>query len=210
MSTHSLEADTVQYSSSLPPSSSQHCPPQTYPLVQEYHQRQQQHQHQHPPQQHPQQQHPHPPPSPAHPAYHPYPPYGPRDPPIKGRPAEDGCRSNSTGHAPEGMPSTSHPLPRSMAPPPPPGAYSDSPPRHMNYEVAPSMPPTPDGYRAPSFPPPTPVPHQTPYEPHGGYPYPSTPHEPFYSVYSTSIPAKKKNTRASQVRAFCDLEARKF
>ncbi|KAG5804196.1 hypothetical protein H9Q74_007722 [Fusarium xylarioides] len=71
----------------------------------------------------------------------------------------------------------------------------------MNYEGAPSMPPTPGGYRAPSFPPPTPVPHQTPYEQHGGYP--STPHEPFYSIYSTSVPAKKKNTRASQACDSC-------
>ncbi|KAM0366627.1 hypothetical protein ACHAPK_008549, partial [Fusarium culmorum] len=57
------------------------------------------------------------------------------------------------------------------------------------------MPPTPGGYRAPSYPPPTPVPHQASYEQHGGYP---SAHEPFYSVYSSSVPAKKKNTRASQ------------
>ncbi|KAI1041745.1 hypothetical protein LB505_010259 [Fusarium chuoi] len=177
-----------------------HHEPEPYPPVQDYHRQQQQHQH--PPQQHPQQQqHPHPPPSPAHPAHHPYPPYGPRDPPIKRDPAEDQRRPNSTGHAPEGMSSTPHLPPTSLPPPPPPGAYPDNPPRHMNYEGAPSMPPTPGGYRAPSFPPPTPVPHQTPYEQHGGYP--STPHEPFYSVYSSSVPAKKKNTRASQACDSC-------
>lgn len=70
----------------------------------------------------------------------------------------------------------------------------------MNYESAPSMPPTPGGYRAPSFPPPTPVPHQPSYEQHGGYP---SGHEPFYSVYSSSVPAKKKNTRASQACDSC-------
>ncbi|KAI1009676.1 hypothetical protein LB504_003578 [Fusarium proliferatum] len=177
-----------------------HHEPEPYPPVQDYHRQQQQHQHP-PPQQHPQQQHPHPPPSPAHPAHHPYPPYGPRDPPIKRDPAEDQRRPNSTGHAPEGMSSTPHLPPTSLPPPPPPGAYPDNPPRHMNYEGAPSMPPTPGGYRAPSFPPPTPVPHQTPYEQHGGYP--STPHEPFYSVYSSSVPAKKKNTRASQACDSC-------
>ncbi|KAF5639105.1 hypothetical protein F25303_7471 [Fusarium sp. NRRL 25303] len=177
-----------------------HHEPEPYPPVQDYHRQQQQHQHP-PPQQHPQQQHPHPPPSPAHPAHHPYPPYGPRDPPIKRDPAEDQRRPNSTGHAPEGMSSTPHLPPTSLPPPPPPGAYPDNPPRHMNYEGAPSLPPTPGGYRAPSFPPPTPVPHQTPYEQHGGYP--STPHEPFYSVYSSSVPAKKKNTRASQACDSC-------
>ncbi|EXM32552.1 hypothetical protein FOTG_02874 [Fusarium oxysporum f. sp. vasinfectum 25433] len=171
-----------------------HHEPEPYPPVQDYHRQQQQHQH-------PPQQHPHPPPSPAHPAHHPYPPYGPRDPPIKRDPAEDQRRPNSTGHAPEGMSSTPHLPPTSLPPPPPPGAYPDNPPRHMNYEGAPSMPPTPGGYRAPSFPPPTPVPHQTPYEQHGGYP--STPHEPFYSVYSSSVPAKKKNTRASQACDSC-------
>ncbi|KPA36251.1 hypothetical protein FLAG1_10993, partial [Fusarium langsethiae] len=42
-------------------------------------------------------------------------------------------------------------------------------------------------------------PHQTPYEQHGGYP--SNIHEPFYGGCSSSVPAKKKNTRASQA---CD------
>ncbi|KAM0221092.1 hypothetical protein ACHAPA_003443 [Fusarium lateritium] len=98
------------------------------------------------------------------------------------------------------MSSTPHLPPTSLPPPPPPGAYSDNPPRHMNYDSAPSMPPTPGGYRAPSFPPPTPVPHQTSYEQHGGY---ASSHEPFYSVYSSSVPAKKKNTRASQACDSC-------
>ncbi|EXL39305.1 hypothetical protein FOCG_18076 [Fusarium oxysporum f. sp. radicis-lycopersici 26381] len=71
----------------------------------------------------------------------------------------------------------------------------------MNYEGAPSMPPTLGGYRAPSFLPPTSVPHQTPYEQHGGYP--SISHEPFYGVYSSSGPAKKKNNRASQACDSC-------
>ncbi|KAK7424360.1 hypothetical protein QQZ08_008618 [Neonectria magnoliae] len=68
------------------------------------------------------------------------------------------------------------------------------------------MPPTPGGYRAPSYPPPTPGPvsHQgPPYEQHGGY---SSGHEPFYSVYSSSVPTKKKNTRASQVRIGFDTD----
>ncbi|KAI8406207.1 hypothetical protein FOFC_13676 [Fusarium oxysporum] len=169
-----------------------------YPPVQDYHQQQQQPQH--PPQQQHAQQHPPPPPSPAHPTDYTYPPYGPRDPPVKRGRTEDGHQPNSTGHASEGMLSTPHHLPTSLPPPPPPGAYPDHPPRHMNYEGAPSMPPIPGGYRAPSFPPPTPVPHQTPYEQHRGYP--STPHEPFYSVYSSSVPAKKNN-RASQACDSC-------
>ncbi|CAG7560487.1 unnamed protein product [Fusarium equiseti] len=98
------------------------------------------------------------------------------------------------------MSSTPHLPPTSLPPPPPPpGAYSENS-RHMNYDSAPSMPPTPGGYRAPSYPPPTPVPHQAPYEQHGGYP---SGHEPFYSVYSSSVPAKKKNTRASQACDSC-------
>ncbi|RKK68883.1 hypothetical protein BFJ68_g18473, partial [Fusarium oxysporum] len=99
------------------------------------------------------------------------------------------------------MLSTPHHPPTSLPPPPPPGAYPDNPPRYMNYEGAPSMPPTLGDYRAPSFLPPTFVPHQTPYEQHRGYP--SIPHEPFYSVYSLSGSAKKKNNRASQACDSC-------
>jgi hypothetical protein len=44
------------------------------------------------------------------------------------------------------------------------------------------------------------MPHQASYEQHGGYP---SNHEPFYSVYSSSVPAKKKNTRASQACDSC-------
>ncbi|KAF4944737.1 hypothetical protein FSARC_14593 [Fusarium sarcochroum] len=190
---HSSAPPTPSHTAPAQPhhdSDRRHHEPEPYPPVQDYHRQQQQHPQQHPP----------PPPSPAHPAHHPYPPYGPRDPPIKRDPSEDQRRPNSTGHAPEGMPSTPHLAPTSHPPPPPPGAYPDNPPRHMNYESAPSMPPTPGGYRAPSFPPPTPVPHQTSYEQHGGYP---SGHEPFYSVYSSSVPAKKKNTRASQACDSC-------
>ncbi|RYC80402.1 hypothetical protein BFJ63_vAg16714 [Fusarium oxysporum f. sp. narcissi] len=170
-----------------------------HPPVQDYHQQQQQPQH--PPQQQHAQQHPPPPPSPAHPTDYPYPPYGPRDPPVKRGRTEDGHQPNSTGHASEGMLSTPHHPPTSLPPPPPPGAYPDNPPRYMNYEGAPSMPPTLGDYRAPSFLPPTFVPHQTPYEQHRGYP--SIPHEPFYSVYSLSGSAKKKNNRASQACDSC-------
>ncbi|KNB18575.1 hypothetical protein FOXG_16083 [Fusarium oxysporum f. sp. lycopersici 4287] len=100
------------------------------------------------------------------------------------------------------MLSTPHHPPTSLPPPPPPpGTYLDNPPRHVNYEDAPSMHPTLGDYRAPSFLPATSVPHQTPYEQHGGYP--SIPHEPFYDVYSSSGPAKKKNNRASQACDSC-------
>ncbi|KAK7571547.1 hypothetical protein V3481_018759 [Fusarium oxysporum f. sp. vasinfectum] len=174
--------------------SAEPCPP-----VQDYHQQPQQPQH--PPQQQHAQQHPPPPPSPAHPTDYPCPPYGPRDPPVKRGRTEDGHQPNSTGHASEGMLSIPHHPPTSLPPPPPPGAYPDNPPRHMNYEGAPSMPPTLGDYRAPSFLPPTSVPHQTPYEQHGGYP--SISHEPFYGVYSSSGPAKKKNNRASQACDSC-------
>ncbi|KAG7424498.1 hypothetical protein Forpi1262_v014562 [Fusarium oxysporum f. sp. raphani] len=196
---------SFQYSSRTAPAKPSHAPPaqvhrdpdrhhhepKPYPPVQDYHRQQQPLQH--PPPQQLQQ--------PLPPPHLPYPPYDPRDQPIERDPAEDGPRPNSKGHAPEGMSSTPHLPPTSLPPPPPPpGAYTDNPPRHMNYEGAPSMPPTPGGYRAPTFPPPTPVPHQTPYEEHGGYS--STPHEPFYSVYSSSVPAKK-NTRASQACDSC-------
>jgi hypothetical protein len=70
----------------------------------------------------------------------------------------------------------------------------------MTYDNGPSVPPTPGGYRAPSYPPPTPIAQQSPYEQHNSYPS-----ETFYSVYSSSVPAKKKNTRASQVRALSPL-----
>uniref|UniRef100_A0A4E9EL57 Uncharacterized protein n=1 Tax=Gibberella zeae TaxID=5518 RepID=A0A4E9EL57_GIBZA len=84
------------------------------------------------------------------------------------------------------MSSTSHLPPTSLPPPPPPGAYSENS-RHMNYNSAPSMPPTPGCYRAHSYPPPIPVPHQASNEQHGGY------------AYSSSVPAKKKKKRAFQV-----------
>lgn len=106
-------------------------------------------------------------------------------------------RSSSTGHALEGAPAV-QPVPthqhqhqhQHQLPP-----YSDSQPRHMNYDHGPpSVPPTPGGYRNP-YQPPTPMPqHQ--YD-HPGYPS-ST--EPYYNVYSSSA-SKKKNTRASQA---CD------
>ncbi|KAK2670062.1 Zn(2)-C6 fungal-type DNA-binding domain, partial [Fusarium oxysporum f. sp. vasinfectum] len=131
----------------------------------------------------------------------PIPAVRPRDPPVKRGRTEDGHQPNSTGHASEGMLSTPHHPPTSLPPPPPPGAYPDNPPRHMNYQGAPYMPPTLGDYRAPSFLPPTSVHHQTPYEQHGGYP--SISHEPFYSVYSSSGPAKKKNNRASQACDSC-------
>jgi hypothetical protein len=69
----------------------------------------------------------------------------------------------------------------------------------MSYDNGHSVPPTPGGYhRAPSFPPPpTPIQQQAPYDSHPSY-QPSAP-ESFYSVYSSSAPTKKKNTRASQV-----------
>ncbi|KAL7945666.1 hypothetical protein V8C42DRAFT_353212 [Trichoderma barbatum] len=80
-------------------------------------------------------------------------------------------------------------------PPPPPFQDNAPPPRHMNYDNGPSLPPTPSAYRAPSFPPPpTPMAHQSSYEQTPSY----QPAEGFYNVYST---AKKKNTRASQA---CD------
>ncbi|KAG8665153.1 uncharacterized protein FPOAC1_013131 [Fusarium poae] len=69
----------------------------------------------------------------------------------------------------------------------------------MNYEGAPSMPPTPGGYHAPNFLPPTPVPHQNSYEQHGGYP---SGQEPFSRVYSSYVPSRK-NTRASNVCDCC-------
>ncbi|KAF7550985.1 hypothetical protein G7Z17_g5342 [Cylindrodendrum hubeiense] len=177
-----------------PEADRRHHEQEPYAHMQDHYRQQQQpppqQQQQQPPPQH---QHPHqPPPSPAHPSYQPYPS---RDPPIKRDPAEDQRRPNSTGHAPgpEGLPSTPHLA--HPPPPPPPGAYSESQPRHMSYENAPSMPPTPGGYRAPSYPPPTPVSHQPSYEQHGGY---SSSHDSsFYNVYTSSQP-KKKNTRASQ------------
>ncbi|KAL3587520.1 hypothetical protein FPOAC2_13417 [Fusarium poae] len=115
-------------------------------------------------------------------------------------PAEDGPLPNSKGHAPEGMSSTSHLLPTSL-PPPPPGAYPDNPPRHMNFEDATSMPSTLGGYHAPRFLQPTPVPHQTPYEQHGDCP--SNTQEPFYDGYSFPVLARKKNTRAYQACERC-------
>ncbi|PNP54017.1 hypothetical protein FNYG_15648 [Fusarium nygamai] len=169
------------------------------PPVQDYHQQHQPPQHS--PQQQHAQQHLPPPPPPAHPTDYPYPPYGPRDPPVKRGRTEDGHQPNSTGHASEGMLSTPHHPPTSLPPPPPPGAYPDNPPRHMNYEGAPSMPPILGDYRAPSFLPPTSVPHQKPYEQHGGYP--SISHKPFYDDYSSSGPAKKKKNRASQACDSC-------
>ncbi|KAL3584544.1 hypothetical protein FPOAC2_14324 [Fusarium poae] len=147
-----------------------------------------------------QQQQPPPAPSLAHPAHHPETSYGSRDTPIERGRTEDGHQPNSTDHEPEGMSSTPQLPPTSLPPPPPPGAYPDNPPRHMNYESAPSMPPAPGVYHAPSFPPPTPVPHQTYYELHGGY---TSGHEPFYSVYSSSVPSKKKYIRASQACDHC-------
>ncbi|EXA30532.1 hypothetical protein FOVG_18100 [Fusarium oxysporum f. sp. pisi HDV247] len=93
------------------------------------------------------------------------------------------------------MSSTPHHPPTSLPPPPPPGAYPDNPPRLMNYGGAPSMPPTLGDYLAPSFLP------STSNEQHGGYP--STPYEPLYSFCSSSVPAKKKKTRASQACDSC-------
>ncbi|OBS15775.1 hypothetical protein FPOA_13454 [Fusarium poae] len=87
-----------------------------------------------------QQQQPPPAPSLAHPAHHPETSYGSRDTPIERGRTEDGHQPNSTDHEPEGMSSTPQLPPTSLPPPPPPGAYPDNPPRHMNYESAPSMP----------------------------------------------------------------------
>ncbi|KAG7408857.1 hypothetical protein Forpe1208_v012339 [Fusarium oxysporum f. sp. rapae] len=77
------------------------------------------------------------------------PPCGSRDPPIQRDTTEDGCRPKSTGHVPEGTSSTHLPAP-SLLTPVVPGAYPDNTPQHMNYEDAPSMPPTPDVYSAPT------------------------------------------------------------
>ncbi|EXK26288.1 hypothetical protein FOMG_17095 [Fusarium oxysporum f. sp. melonis 26406] len=77
------------------------------------------------------------------------PPCGSRDPPIQRDTTEDGCRPKSTGHVPEGTSSTHLPAP-SLLTPAVPGAYPDNTPQHMNYEDAPSMPPTPDVYSAPT------------------------------------------------------------
>jgi hypothetical protein len=72
----------------------------------------------------------------------------------------------------------------------------------MSYDNGHSVPPTPGGYRTPGgYPaPPTPVAQQASYESHASYASSGAP-ESFYSVYSSSMPAKKKNTRASQA---CD------
>ncbi|KAG6990440.1 hypothetical protein FocnCong_v020201 [Fusarium oxysporum f. sp. conglutinans] len=77
------------------------------------------------------------------------PPCGSRDPPIQRDTTEDGCRPKSTGHVPEGTSSTHLPAP-SLLTPVVPGAYPDNTTQHMNYEDAPSMPPTPDVYSAPT------------------------------------------------------------
>lgn len=132
----------------------------------------------------------HPPASPAHGPYHPYPPREPST--LKRELPEDLHRPNSTGHAPD-----AHPPPSHHTLPPPPN-YPDSQPRHISYDNGHSLPPTPGGYRGPSYPapPPTPISQQPSYEPQGSYAS-----EPMYSVsYSSSMPSKKKNTRASQVR----------
>ncbi|KAJ0128071.1 hypothetical protein HZ326_28827, partial [Fusarium oxysporum f. sp. albedinis] len=161
---------------SIPPlrcsGSSQRCPHgvEPYALVQDYHRQQQRQQHQRPLQ----------PPSPAHPAHHPYLPYGPRDPPIERDPIKDGPQPNSKGHVPKRMSLTHLPtLPTPVVP----GA-----PQRMNYEGAPSMPPTPDGYGAP-----TSLTRQTSCEQLQGY-FP----EPFSDGHS---PPRKKVKRVSQA---CD------
>ncbi|KAK8920817.1 hypothetical protein VCV18_008122 [Metarhizium anisopliae] len=153
---------------------------------------------------HPQQQQPHhpsQPPSPAHPAYRQYPP---RDSAIKRESGEDPRRSSSAGgHAPDSLPHTPHPSSVSHPPPShqPASAYPpEGQQRHMGYENGPSVPPTPGVYRPTSYPPPTPT-HQAAYESHASYP-PAT--EPFYGVYTSSAASKKKNTRASQLKAKCD------
>ncbi|KNB15417.1 hypothetical protein FOXG_13979 [Fusarium oxysporum f. sp. lycopersici 4287] len=121
------------------------------------------------------------------------PPCGSRDPPIQRDTTEDGCRPKSTGHVPEGTSSTHLPAP-SLLTPAVPGAYPDNTPQHMNYEDAPSMPPTPDVYSAP-----TSVTRQTSreqlqdcslntFEPlSGGHPS-----------------ARKKRKRVSQLKVRCD------
>ncbi|KAJ3453294.1 hypothetical protein MRS44_017541 [Fusarium solani] len=125
-----------------------------------------------------------PPPAPSPGALHPPAPNPCQHYPS--RSAEDRGRPNSTGHAPDGMPSIPHLLLTSHPPPapPPPGAYPGNQPDHMNYKSAPSMPPTPGSDRA-----------QASYEQQGGY---SSGHEPLYGDYSSSILAKK-STRASRV-----------
>lgn len=134
--------------------------------------------------------------SPAHPP--PYHQYASRDSVIKREVGEDPRRPNSTGHAPEPLPPTPHAVsaPQPPAPLQPVAYQAEAQPRHMSYDNGPSVPPTPGVYRAPTFPPPTPS-HQSSYESHGGYPSAT---ETFYSVYSSVSSAKKKNTRASQVR----------
>ncbi|EXL65923.1 hypothetical protein FOPG_17879 [Fusarium oxysporum f. sp. conglutinans race 2 54008] len=112
--------------------------------------------------------------------HHPYPSYGPRDPPIERDPIKDGQGHNSKGHVPKRM-SLTHPT--TLPTPVVPGA-----PQRMNYEGAPSMPPTPDGYGAP-----TSLTRQTSCEQLQGY-FP----EPFSDGHS---PPRKKVKRVSQA---CD------
>ncbi|KAK7220557.1 hypothetical protein V2G26_008560 [Clonostachys chloroleuca] len=140
-----------------------------------------------------QQQHHHHPVSPAQGPYQQS--YPPRDPSlVKREPHDDSRRSSSTGHATDISSGQHPPTPHHSLPPPP--SYPDNQPRHMNYD---NGHPVPGGYRPPSYPPPTPVAQQAQYEPpHTSY---SSNSDPYYSVYPSSIPAKKKNTRASQA---CD------
>ncbi|RDA88602.1 hypothetical protein CP532_5819 [Ophiocordyceps camponoti-leonardi (nom. inval.)] len=141
---------------------------------------------------------------------HPYHQYPSRDSVINREAGEDLRRPNSTGHAPELLLPTTHPLPAPNQPPPPPPPQpspyasrthqpAESQGRHMSYDSRAPLPQTAGVYRPSSFPPPTPPPsHHNSYEPHGPY----APTDPtIFGVYQSASNAKKKNTRASQA---CD------
>lgn len=142
-----------------------------------------------PPQQQP------PPHSPAQPHY---PSYPSRESLIKREGPDDGRRPNSGSHALDGGhgPPSHH-----SVPPPHPHAYSTEPQRHVSYDSAQPLPPTPGSYRHHHAPSPSMQPPQQPYESQSQPAYMSTNDQPSYSMYgpSSSVPVKKKNTRASQV-----------
>ncbi|TQW00715.1 hypothetical protein V2A60_001767 [Cordyceps javanica] len=140
-------------------------------------------------------------PPPHSPAQH-YPPYPSRDSLIKREGPEDSRRPTSGSHGLDGgHSSVSH----HSAPPPHPHSYSSEPPRHVNYESTPQLPPTPSSYRHHTGPSSSMQPPQ-PYESQSQSAYVSSADQSMYGgMYASSsvAPVKKKNTRASQACDSC-------
>ncbi|KAM3482439.1 hypothetical protein MY8738_003975 [Beauveria namnaoensis] len=142
-------------------------------------------------------------PPPHSPAQTHYSSYSSRDSLIKREGPEDIRRPTSGSHGLDtGHGSASH----HSVPPPHAHAYSSEPQRHVNYEPAPQLPPTPSPYRHHAGPSSSMQPHQA-YESQSQPGYTSSGDQPMYGsgMYSASsvIPVKKKNTRASQACDSC-------